>query len=98
MDPSRAGEPITFAAVAARASVSRAWLYRATELRAEIERLRRQGRRPATSLPAAQRSSVDSYQRRIEALLDANRALREENRRLNERLAAFLGERREIRR
>ncbi len=93
-----AGEAITFAAVAKKASVSRAWLYRASELRTEIERVREHRRRLPTSLPTAQRASIESYQRRMEALLDANRALREENRRLNERLATLLGERRDVRR
>ena len=94
----RSGAPVTFAAVAQAASVSRTWLYRATELRSEIERLRQIRPGSATPLPAAQRSSPESTQRRIEALLDANRALREENRRLNERLASLLGEHRDGRR
>lgn len=93
----RAGEPVTFVAVARAASVSRAWLYRATDLRSEIERLRRKPNSP-TPLPAAQRASPESSQRRIEALLDANRALREENRVLNDRLASLLGEHRDARR
>lgn len=94
----RAGEPVTFVAVARAASVSRAWLYRATELRSEIERLRRKRPTSPTPLPAAQRASPESNQRRIEALLDANRALREENRVLNDRLASLLGEHRNARR
>lgn len=94
----RAGEPVTFVAVARAASVSRAWLYRAPDLRAEIERLRRRQPAAPTPLPAAQRTSPESCQRRIEALLDANRALREENRVLNDRLASLLGEHRHARR
>lgn len=74
------------------ASVSRAWLYRVPELRAEIERLRTGQRRRATRLPSGQRASADSLRRRIESLIDANRLLREENRRLNDRLASVLGE------
>lgn len=88
----RAGQPVSFAAVAETASVSRAWLYRVPELRAEIERLRTGERRRATRLPAGQRASADSLRRRIETLLDANRLLREENRRLNDRLASVLGD------
>ena len=45
-----------------------------------------------TRLPSGQRASVDLLRRRIEALIDANRLLREENRRLNDRLASVLGE------
>ena len=88
----RAGHPVSFAAVAQAASVSRAWLYRVPELRAEIERLRIGQRRRTTRLPSGQRASAASLRRRIEALIDANRLLREENRRLNDRLASVLGE------
>lgn len=91
----RAGTAVTFAAVAEAASVSRAWLYRAPEIRSEIERLR--AKPSGSRLPSAQRSSVESYQRRIEALLEANHALRDENRRLNECLAGILGEARDPR-
>jgi len=90
----RAGEPITFAAVAEAAPVSRAWLYRVPELRSEIERLRADRPLP-TRLPTAQRASMESYQSRIKVLLDANRQLREENRQLNDRLAGLLGEHRD---
>lgn len=88
----RAGQPVSFAAVAQAASVSRAWLYRAPELRAEIERLRTGQRSRASRVPSGQRASADSLRRRVEALIDANKMLREENRRLNDRLASVLGE------
>jgi len=79
----RAGAAVTFAAVAEAAPVSPVWLYRAPELRSEVERLRAKRPVSATLLPAGQPASVESYQRRMEPFLDANRALREENRRLN---------------
>lgn len=50
----RAAEPVTFVAVARAAEVSRAWLYRAPDLRSEIERLRRRKPAAPTPLPAAQ--------------------------------------------
>lgn len=91
----RAGDPVTFTAVAAAANVSRSWLYRDPDLRAEIARLRDAHRHAtATSPPAAQRASHSSLQRRLEALLDTNRALRAENVQLREQLALALGEQR----
>src|SRR5207253_7416578 len=49
------GDTITFAAVAAAASVSRSWLYRDVDIRYEIERLRHAtGTRP---VPAGQRAT-----------------------------------------
>ena len=91
----RAGEAVTFTAVAAAANVSRSWLYRDPDLRAEITRLR-EAHRPATgvTLPAAQRASEASLQRRLEVTLDANRALRAENTQLREQVALALGEQR----
>ena len=91
----RDGDPITFTAVAAAANVSRSWLYRDPDLRAEIARLR-DAHRPAAgpSVPAAQRATHDSLQRRVEALLDANHALRAENTALREQVALALGEQR----
>jgi hypothetical protein len=91
----RAGAQITFTAVAAAANVSRSWLYRDPDLRTEIRRLRTAHRPKAdTSLPAAQRATSPSLQRRIEALLDTNRALRAENAALREQVALTLGEQR----
>ena len=90
------GASISFRAVADTAGVSRAWLYRQPELRAEIDRLRTA--RPAAGAarpPAAQRGTEESRQRRIEALLEDNTRLRAENTRLHEQVARLLGERRE---
>src|SRR5436190_19199722 len=63
------GTPITFDAVARAAGVSRSWLYANTDIRDEIERLRRL-RQPATgraSVPHRQRASDASLLRRLEA-------------------------------
>ena len=61
----RAGEPISFKAVAAAAGVSRQWLYTQPDLRQDIERLRTNGpgpRRecPPLSEPARSRCVSDS--------------------------------------
>ncbi len=90
-----AGEPVTFAGVAAAASVSRAWLYRQPLIRAEIDRLRvARARSSDPAPPIAQRGSDDSQHRRIEALLKDNKRLRDECRELREQVARLLGEQR----
>ncbi|MFN2490280.1 MAG: DUF6262 family protein [Actinomycetota bacterium] len=89
------GEPITFAGVASAASVSRTWLYRQPLIRAEIDRLRvaqAQSPRPAPSV--AQRGSEESQHRRIEALLEDNKRLRDDCQELREQVARLLGEQR----
>lgn len=88
------GTPITFAAVADEAHVSRSWLYRDTDLRAEIERLRNPGSRRRTRQPSIERSSDTSQHQRLDNLLDDNRALRHENHQLRQQLATLLGEQR----
>lgn len=94
-DLDQGGRPISFAAVAAAASVSRSWLYRDSDLRTEIHRLRAATADATASRPAAERSSSASQQRRIATLLDANRVLRSENQQLRGEVAVLLGERRE---
>jgi hypothetical protein len=89
----RAGEPITFAAVAQAASVSRSWLYRQPELRAEIDRLRAVTP-PAVPLPSAERTSAESSRRRREAMLAEIQRLKDENRQLREQVARRFGEQR----
>lgn len=92
----RTGAPVSFRAVAEAAGVSRAWLYRQPELRAEINRLRAAHASAGTTTPpAAQRATDESRQRRIEALLEDNTRLRAENSRLREQAARLLGERRD---
>jgi hypothetical protein len=86
------GKPITFAAVAAAASVSRSWLYRESGIRAEINRLRAgQG---GGARPSAERASAESVRRQREVLLAEIARLREENRHLREEVARVFGERR----
>src|SRR6266540_725948 len=64
------GGPATFDSVARTAGVSRSWLYTQPDLRAEIERLRAAyGHAPASlPIPARQRASDASLQRRLEAV------------------------------
>jgi Family of unknown function (DUF6262) len=89
----RTGAPITFQTVAHTAGVSRSWLYSQTDIRTEIERLRDATRRaPAPPIPATQRTSQMSALTRLEAALQRNRELSQENQRLRRQLAQALGE------
>jgi hypothetical protein len=90
-----AGAPVTFQAVAGAAGVSRSWLYAQPDIRAEIERLRAvTGRAPLPSIPASQRTTEPSALTRLDAALNRNRELTEENQRLRRQLARALGEQR----
>jgi hypothetical protein len=90
-----AGEPISFVAVAEAAGISRAWLYRDTAVRAEIDRLRRPRRRAdRTGRPAAERATADSVRAQLEALRALEAELLAENHRLREALARKLGQER----
>jgi hypothetical protein len=91
----RDGTPVTFAAVAAAASVSRPWLYREPTLHTEILRLR--GAAPVAAaplVPAAQRASAESQRRKIEALNEELRSIRQDNANLRSQLERTLGEQR----
>jgi hypothetical protein len=90
-----AGTPVTFEVVARTAGVSRSWLYAQTDIRAEIERLRDATRRaPSPPIPATQRAADPSLHTRLEAALQRNRELTQENRRLRRQLAQALGDQR----
>ena len=89
----RTGGEVTFQSVAARAGVSRQWLYKNPDLRAEIEKLRAHQTGPHP-VPAAQRSSDASLRQRNLMLLEENKRLRTENQQLKQELAHALGERR----
>lgn len=90
----RDGHPVTFAAVAHAADVSRSLLYRDPALRAEIEALRTRELIGPGHPPAAQRSTDASLQQRLAAALDDNRLLRSEIQLLRDQIAITLGEQR----
>jgi hypothetical protein len=79
--------------VAQHAGVSRQWLYKNTQLRAEIEKLRGCQTGPRR-VPVAQRASDASQRQRIATLSDDNKRLPAENTELKDELATLLGERR----
>jgi len=82
------GEPVSFVAVARTAAISRAWLYRDADIRAEIERLRDLHLSPARPrVPFAERASASSLRQELGALRTREAELRNENRLLREALA-----------
>jgi TolA-binding protein len=85
------GGPITFQRVAEEAGVSRAWLYRQDQLRREIDQLRDTPTSRASSVPAAERATVDSLRQQLRAYRSEIARLRLENQDLREQLAHQLG-------
>ena len=72
----RTGAPVTFAAVAAVAGVSRSWLYAQPDIRDQIVRLREAtSRSPTAPVPADQRTTDASLLRRLEAAHTEQRRL-----------------------
>ena len=91
------GQPITFAHVTRTAGVSRSWLYRQPDLRADINRLRRVATGHAVPVPPPQRGSTESLLQRLQAALDEITRLKADNHQLREHLAQHLGHRRQNR-
>jgi hypothetical protein len=85
----REGRPVNFGAVARAAGVSRAWLYRQSELRDSIGRLR-STTAPAPA-PVAQRASVGSLRQRLDTARAEVARLKAENTVLRDQLARQLG-------
>jgi len=91
----RAGTPVTFAAVAAAAGISRSWLYTQPDIRTQLEQLRTATQdTPGPTIPASQRTSDPSLRSRLATALQRNRALAGENARLRRQLARTLGDQR----
>lgn len=77
--------------LAARAGVSRAFLYANPALIEAIRNLRSTGQQPAV-VPSRQRATEASMQRRLEALTQRNKELRTENQDLRRRLEIAHGQ------
>ncbi len=92
----RAGTPVTFAAVAQAAGVSRSWLYTQPDISGQIRRLRKSKDRAgsAGAIPSGQRATDASLRARLAAALDRNKQLADENARLRRQLARALGDQR----
>jgi hypothetical protein len=94
----RAGGPVTFAAVAETAGISRSWLYTQPDIRSQIQRLRdASGQSRPAAVPARQRATDASLRSRLNTALERNRQLTEENSRLRQQLARALGDQRSAR-
>jgi Family of unknown function (DUF6262) len=95
----RAGTPVTFAAVATAAGISRSWLYTQPDISDRIRRLRGKtdGAGSAGAIPAGQRATDASLRARLAAALDRNKQLADDNARLRRQLARALGEQRSSR-
>jgi Family of unknown function (DUF6262) len=92
----RAGSPVTFAAVAQAAGISRSWLYTQPDISSQIRRLRTktQGAGSAGAIPATQRPTDASLRARLTAALGRNKQLADDNARLRRQLARALGDQR----
>ena len=90
----RAGTPVTFAAVAQAAGVSRSWLYTQPDISGQLRRLRKSkdGAGSAGAIPSGQRATDASLRARLAAALDRNKQLAGENARLRRQLARALGD------
>ncbi len=95
----RAGTPVTFAAVAQAAGVSRSWLYTQPDISGQIRRLRKSkdDAGSAGAIPSGQRATDASLRARLAAALDRNKQLADENARLRRQLARALGDQRAAR-
>jgi hypothetical protein len=95
----RAGTPVTFAAVAAAAGISRSWLYTQPDIRDQIQQLRSATMNTSApaAIPARQRATDASLRARLATALERNRLLAEENARLRRQLARALGDQRSAR-
>jgi negative regulator of sigma E activity len=95
----RAGTPVTFAAVAQAAGVSRSWLYTQPDISGQIRRLRKSkdGVGSAGAIPSGQRATDASLRARLAAALHRNKQLADENARLRRQLARALGDQRAAR-
>ena len=87
------GDPVTFTSIAQAAGVSRAWLYRQPDLRAEIDRLRTPAHATAP-VPSAQCASTDSLRQGLQTTLAEIQRLTIENQKLREQIAQRLGQQR----
>ena len=92
-DLARSGQPISFIAVAETAEVSRAWLYRHTDIRDAIIRLRTATSRPSGN-PANQRATTESLRQLLDTAREDLAQLRADNVKLRDQLARSLGQQR----
>jgi hypothetical protein len=94
----RAGTPVTFAAVAQAAGISRSWLYTQPDISGHIRQLRTKADGAGSAaIPASQRATSASLRARLTTALERNKQLADENTRLRRQLARALGDQRSAR-
>ena len=95
----RSGAPVTFAAVAAAARISRSWLYAQPDIAGQIRRLRNETTTASSIavVPARQQATDASLRTRLTAALERNKQLADHNARLRRQLASVLGDQRQER-
>jgi 7-keto-8-aminopelargonate synthetase-like enzyme len=86
------GQPVTIAAVAAHAGVSRAWLYAETDLRTRIHALRNQTVDTTATRPPNDASSEASLRNRLTLAHQRIRELTDQNRHLRDQIAHLHGQ------
>jgi hypothetical protein len=91
-DLSESGQRYTVTDLAARAGVSRAWLYAQTGLRDQIRQLTHQRPTNPSETNPTERSSDDSLRQRLTLAHTRIRELDDENRRLRDQVAQLHGQ------
>ena len=86
------GGPVSIAALATRAGVSRSWIYTQPELRERIEQLQQPSSRISKGADGAHRASDKSLRRRLILAHQRITQLRNENQQLREALAHAHGQ------
>lgn len=86
------GEPISPARLAARAGVSRSWIYSQPALRGRIQQLQRHQANSATNRLSIIRASDESLRQRLELAHQRISELRAENKQLRDALANAHGQ------
>ncbi len=84
--------PVSIAALATRAGVSRSWIYTQPELRDRIEQLQQSSSRVGRRAGGAHRASDESLRRRLDLAHQRITQLRNENQELREALAHAHGQ------
>lgn len=86
------GQPVTVAALATHAGVSRAWLYAETDLRTRIDALRNQTNHTTTTRPPADAGSEASLRNRLTLAHQRIHELTDQNRQLRDQIAYLHGQ------
>jgi hypothetical protein len=87
----RNGQPVTFCSVARTAGISRAWLYRESDIHNTIVSLRSAGPPVTAGIPSAQRRTTESLREQLDAARAEITRLKSDNTTVRDHLARQLG-------